>query len=98
MLNSSVIDLAQARIARSPHLSGDAKCLACGHQWVAVAPVGTVWLECPACSLERGRYVAQVERPGPHWHCGCGNDLFRVTPDGPYCPNCGAELDNIKGA
>ena len=85
----TVIDLAQAKADREPHLSGAAVCLACKHEWVAVAPVGTVWMECPACSLERGRYLGAVNVGGDHWHCRCGNDLFRATPAGMYCPNCG---------
>lgn len=85
----TVISFEQAKAARDPHLSGPAVCLACQHKWVAVAPVGAVWLECPACSLERGRYVGQVSRDGDHWHCNCGNDLFRATQAGMYCPNCG---------
>lgn len=56
----TVIDLAQAKADREPHLSGAAVCLACKHEWVAVAPVGTVWMECPACSIERGRYNGAV--------------------------------------
>jgi rubrerythrin len=26
---------------------------------------------------------------GPDWHCDCGNELFYVTANGYYCPNCG---------
>lgn len=85
----TVLDLAAARKDREPHLSGAARCLACRHEWVAVAPTGVTWMECPACTLERGRMVAQAERNEPHWHCGCGNDLFFVVADGMYCPNCG---------
>ncbi len=85
----TVIDIAQARADREPHLSGEAVCLACEHKWVAVAPVGTVWMECPSCSLERGRYLGAVNVGGEHWRCHCGNDLFRVTKSGMYCPNCG---------
>jgi len=85
----SVIDFAKEKEEREPHLEGVAKCLACSHKWVAVAPVGTIWLECPSCTLERGRYVAQIQREGEHWHCNCGNDLFQATRDGVYCPNCG---------
>ena len=85
--------LADARAARNPHLTGPAKCLACRHGWVAVAPTGTIWLECPSCTLERGRFVAQVQRDGPHWHCNCGNDLFQITEECTYCPNCGAEQE-----
>jgi hypothetical protein len=85
----AVIDLKQAKEKREPHLSGKARCIACNHEWVATAPVGTIWMECPKCTLERGRYVAQVQRDDLHWHCKCGNDLFYSTPDGIYCPNCG---------
>lgn len=87
----TVVDISKAREERQPHLSGKAKCLACKHEWVAVAPSGTIWLECPSCSLERGRYVAQMEKPVPHWHCKCENNLFYVTADGYYCPNCGLD-------
>lgn len=89
----TVIDLAAARQERELTLSlcGKARCLACRHEWQAVAPVGTVWLDCPACSLERGRFLGPAQRDGAHWHCGCGNDIFYVTPDGFYCPNCGEQ-------
>lgn len=32
-----------------PHWAGDATCSACGHLWIAAAPVGTRLLECPSC-------------------------------------------------
>lgn len=85
----NIVSLQQAKEERKPHLSGFCRCLACKHQWVGVAPVGVVWLECPSCSLERGRFISQAERNEPHWHCHCGNDLFFVSMQGPYCPNCG---------
>jgi hypothetical protein len=37
-----VISLLQLKKDREPHLSGMARCLACRHEWVAVAPVGTI--------------------------------------------------------
>ena len=85
----TVIDIMTAKAEREPHIHGDARCLACHHEWVAVAPVGAVWLECPECSLDRGRYIAQALRDGDHWHCVCECDLFYATADGFYCPNCG---------
>lgn len=91
-MSADIINLAQAKQDREPHIEaveGKARCLACRHEWIAVAPVGVVWMECPSCSLERGRYIAQIERPGEHWHCNCGNELFFATNDGFYCPNCG---------
>ncbi len=84
----NVIEL-RPKQQEEPHLSGRALCLSCRHEWVAVAPIGAVWLECPSCHLERGRFIAQVCRDGDHWHCNCGNNLFYVTADGFYCPNCG---------
>ena len=84
-MNNKVINLDSAR----PHLTGKARCLACNYEWVAAAPLGTVWLECPSCSLERGRFVAQVQRDTFHWICDCGCDLFYATQEGIYCPNCG---------
>lgn len=71
------------------HNVGRAKCLACRHEWEAIAPVGTIWLECPACTLERGRFIAQTQRDGLHWACNCGCDLFYINETGTYCPNCG---------
>lgn len=87
---NNVIDFAAAKEDRVPHMSGHARCLACKHEWVAVSPTGTLWLECPECTLLRGRYMYPVVRDAiPHLECNCGNDLFQVTPDGTYCPNCG---------
>lgn len=83
---SNVIQFPQRE---EPHLSGMASCMACQHRWVAVAPVGTVFMECPECSRMFGHMVAPVERDGDHWTCDCGNDLFRVSRDGMYCPRCG---------
>lgn len=76
--------------------SGDAKCLACRHEWPAVAPLGTTALECPECGTHRGVYKYPFVRgygdpDRPHYTCSCGNDLFGVTPRGIYCPQCGAD-------
>lgn len=37
----TVISFGEERDKRNPHLAGTAKCLSCGHEWAAVAPVGT---------------------------------------------------------
>jgi DNA-directed RNA polymerase subunit RPC12/RpoP len=70
-------------------LAGKARCLDCHHEWDAWAPIGTTWLECPDCSLMKGRFIFPVERKNDSWECNCGNDLFRATRQGFYCPNCG---------
>ncbi len=87
---AEIVDLADRRADRTPHLSGEARCMLCGHEWQAVAPVGVPWLECPACRYMKGHFKYAVQRSGVEWTCQCGNDLFRVTPDGYYCPGCGA--------
>lgn len=74
---------------KRPRLFGEVLCLACKHEWEAVSPIGTEWLECPRCGLLRGRYIYPCERPGLVWSCNCENNLFYMIPDGIYCPNCG---------
>ena len=73
------------------HLAGEAKCLACGKEWMAVAAVGTSFLTCPGCGCEKGvmKYPGLYEND-PIWTCHCGCDLFRVVARGIYCPNCGS--------
>ena len=75
-----------------PHLSGNAQCIGCKHRWVAVAPVGTMELDCPECGLNKGRFrnVCMPEKTKEIWVCGCGCDLFVVVKtDGYMCVNCG---------
>jgi hypothetical protein len=71
--------------------TGEAFCIGCKHTWVAVAPTGTVDLECPKCKCEKGRWKflfypneGQLIRV-----CNCGNQLFFLTPEGHMCANCG---------
>lgn len=87
---AEIIDLAQAKEEREPHLSGRALCLNCKNQWVAVAPVGTLDLECPECTLPQGRFMHLVQyEDEPHWTCNCGNQFFHITQKRTYCINCG---------
>lgn len=98
-MTDKVIDFAQARLERSPHWSGPARCVACRHDWVAVAPAGEDWLECPACGLMKGRArhpfaAAEGDR---QLVCNCGCDVMyaglRRGFSSPYlrCVNCGAD-------
>lgn len=90
----AVLSLDEARADRTPHLEGAARCISCQHEWHAVAPVGTHVLECPACSLPKGRFVHKLKRGEQTWTCNCGCELFSIAPQiGPYCINCGAEQD-----
>lgn len=74
-----------------PHANGDAFCIFCKHEWLAVAPVGTMQLECPSCGSLKGIWKfpfapneGQLVR-----ECNCSNQLFYITPDGHVCANCG---------
>lgn len=82
------------------HLSGKARCLDCGSEWVAVAPVGTCYLECPQCKTVRGVLRAPIGGSAEHgegeWTCNCGCDVFKILgyPGGSFrailCMRCGA--------
>ena len=71
--------------------SGPAFCLACKHEWEAEAPEGVVSLECPSCGTMKGlyRYEHAPHKDTALWTCKCDNQLFLVTPQGIFCPNCG---------
>lgn len=74
-----------------PHQAGEAFCMACDHTWAAVAPVGTVWFECPNCHAHKGHFTFECGLPNGTLvrTCKCGNQLFNLTPEGHFCPNCG---------
>lgn len=86
---SNVIELDNRRT--DPHLIGEARCMACGHTEMTVAPVGvTLPMECGNCHTMKKVFIEVVLRNTEHWTCACGNNLFYITKDGTYCPNCGA--------
>lgn len=72
-----------------PHLSGTARCLHCKHEWVAVAPVGTLSLVCPSCDLARGAWYRNAGVDGDYWLCNCGSEVFAVRLAGILCMCCG---------
>ncbi len=84
-MTADVVELDSHR----PHNTGPAICIVCRHEWVAVAPAGTIWFECPGCGVHQGRFLGPCQRSGLHWTCNCGSDVFHLTPRGPYCPHCG---------
>lgn len=86
---AQVLSLAAAREERTPHMTGEARCAACGHEWVAVAPVGTHELDCPSCGCTKGHMKRPVMRGDERFVCDCGCDVFRISrAHGPYCVNC----------
>jgi len=86
---SNVVQFRPAKDER--HASGEAFCLQCRHEWVAVAPTGTVQLQCPQCLTMKGlfKYPCNLEAGAMIRVCNCGNDLFYLTTEGHLCPNCG---------
>lgn len=70
------------------YMSGGAKCIHCGHEWVADTPVGVITLKCPECKFLKGAFVCLAE-PDERWVCNCGNDLYFISADGCMCSKCG---------
>lgn len=86
---------------KSPHLHGAALCLACGHEWVGVQPVGNKGdtLDCTKCGSAKGVFKRFVAYSGhPQWQCkACTGWLFTaiLIQEVPTvaCATCG-ELRN----
>lgn len=93
MSDDKIVDLAARRAAKveeqdGPHLHGEAFCTACGSTWIAVAPTGTVHLDCPVCQRMQGLFKHGVE-PEVAWVCRCDERLFWLTKSGAMCRRCG---------
>lgn len=77
------------------HLNGKARCMACRHEWQAVAPVGVNWMECPACGTMKGRYMhpAVPYRDEKVWECACGciDFIILASPPRAFCVGCATE-------
>jgi hypothetical protein len=60
------------------HLSGEAKCLGCGEEWVAVAPIGVWQLECPKCGTMKGIFKLFVGADDDDlaYTCDCGGEAL----------------------
>ena len=94
-MTDNVIPFRRKEIAEVGHLNGPALCLACRHEWVGVAPVGTQELECPSCKSMKGiftKFVAYADVP--NWRCSaCEGFMFTVLllEDTPTlaCIGCG---------
>lgn len=87
----TVINLFKPRAESiEPTLAGPTVCMGCRHEWVAVAPVGTVTFRCPACELDKGvaaGFVLKAEEES--FHCGCGGFLFVIHRSQTMCAACG---------
>jgi hypothetical protein len=84
---SKVIDINQYK----EHLSSEAICIACGHEWTCVAPVGVFdEMECPECGTMKGVMKYGVI-PELYWQCNCGCYLFTISgkSNNIMCWQCG---------
>lgn len=94
---SEVVSFAKAKEKREPHLSGEAICIGCRHEWVAVAPVGVWQLECPSCLLLKGVFSHPVgaAEGDALFVCDCGCEAltayFRDRLFYLKCMNCGVD-------
>lgn len=70
------------------HITGEAKCLTCDYIWVAIAPIGTVELECSNCGTWKGVFTGMT-CPDLVWECDCGNQHFYIDDIGAMCSRCG---------
>ena len=83
-----------------PHLAGEALCIGCRHEWVAVAPVGVWQLECPSCTSMKGiwRYPVGGDVGDAVFQCACGCEaLTAYYRDARFhlkCMSCGKEQTN----
>ena len=90
-MSAEIIPFNKSEQPKEPMATGEAFCIGCSYQWLAIAPLGTVQLECPACSSMKGIWK-WPHKPAPGMlvrECNCGNQLFYLTPEGHCCANCG---------
>lgn len=96
----TVISLADARKEREPHWEGLIHCVGCQHEWRGVAPVGTMIVDCPSCSLPKGhpKHPFGAMAGDAMFRCDCGSEaltayyrsgLFRIV-----CMACGINHTN----
>lgn len=77
------------------HLAGQARCVACGHEWEAVAPTGTVYLDCAECGGQKGIFARPTvpKETDLMWSCKCGGEAFYLIKNSSgtelQCWNCG---------
>lgn len=72
------------------YAAGTAVCSGCKHEWAAVAPIGAVEMECPACGTHKGLWKYPFTPSGDvQWACNCGSTLFFLDHKSPVCRECG---------
>jgi len=98
----SVVSLSAEREARQPHWAGAVHCVGCQHEWQGVAPVGTLWLECPECHEPKGhpKYPFGGGVGDYEFECNCGGTAMVAYKRGTdmrffiRCMGCGTDQTN----
>lgn len=86
-----VVELSEYRPKR--WLSGTMLCTVCKYEWDGVCPAGRKdGMDCPLCGVAKAVLKFPVV-PQSYWMCGCGGELFYITPDGVCCRECGEEVE-----
>ena len=74
-------------------VSGEAVCLACKHEYMAVAPTPVTEMECPNCGLFRSQYKYPIAPNEKEYmrKCDCDSVLFYLLEKDStlLCQNCG---------
>lgn len=100
MTANNVVDLAQQRVKKEPHVIGIVFCMnpVCRHQWQSVKPLDmrdSCDMECPQCHAMRGVWGVNFGIPnGPdgmhkEYVCLCGSSVFKVSVAAVHCIGCG---------
>lgn len=94
--DGKVYDLGLLAANDHPHASGPFRCIACKHEWEAVAPMPldglSAVVECESCGCFTGqaKYPFDVGKDEEVWQCGtCTGHLFMITKTGTFCVGCG---------
>lgn len=75
---SADIKIFPNKIERDEHIQGEAHCMYCNHKWSAIAPIGTIILECSKCHCMKGVFTNAV-LPDAYWQCSCGCCFFVIS-------------------
>ncbi len=87
-----LVSLAEKREDQESYSTGEVRCVACGHEWIQVAPKSLSWFECEKCGLHKGNWKYPFERGEVRFVCNCGNVNFQIVPGAIYCPACGDDV------
>lgn len=95
-MTGKIVDLQVWKVAKEPHLEGNAVCLECRYRWKAVIPTGAEhYFECARCGCMKGVFNAVcMPADGVVRICGdgCNNEFFLFLPSGYLmCALCGLQ-------